>query len=91
MPCLAVLFALAVPRLLILVLWFLTNWFRGMFHYLLWPILGFFFLPTTTLWYSAVQNWFGGRWTRWPIVGLVIALVIDLSPTSLRRIRAREA
>ena len=57
MPCLAVLFALAVPRLLILILWFFTNWFRGMFHNLLWPILGFFFLPTTTLWYSAVQNW----------------------------------
>lgn len=91
MPCLAVLFALAVPRLLILVLWFFTNWFRGMFHNLLWPILGFFFLPTTTLWYSAVQNWFGGRWTLWPIVGLVIALVIDLSPTSHRRNRAREA
>lgn len=91
MPCLAVLFALAVPRLLILVLWFFTNWFRGMFHNLLWPILGFFFLPTTTLWYSAVQNWFGGRWTLWPIVGLVIALVIDLSPTSHRRNRVREA
>lgn len=85
MPCFAVLFALAVPRLLILGLWFFTNWFRGMFHNLLWPILGFFFLPTTLLWYSAVQNWFGGQWTLWPIVGLVIAILIDLSPSSHRR------
>ena len=91
MPCFAVLFALAVPRLLILALWFLTNWFRGMFHNLLWPILGFFLLPTTLLWYSAVQNWFGGRWTLWPIVGLVIAILIDLSPSSHGRKRTREA
>ena len=90
MPCLAVLFALAVPRLLILCLWFFTRWFHGMFHNLLWPILGFLFLPTTLLWYSAVQNWFGGQWTLWPIVGLVIAILIDLSPTSHRR-RTREA
>lgn len=90
MPCLAVLFALAVPRLLILCLWFLTSWFRGMFHNLLWPILGFFILPTTLLWYSAVQNWFGGRWTLWPIVGLVVALMIDLSPSTHRR-RSSEA
>lgn len=91
MPCLAVLFALAVPRLLILILWFFTSWFRGMYHNLLWPILGFFFLPTTLLWYSAVQNWFGGRWTLWPIAGLVIAILIDLSPSSHRRKRVREA
>lgn len=85
MPCFAVLFALAVPRLLILVLWFFTSWFRGIFHNLLWPILGFFFLPTTLLWYSAVQNWMGGRWTLWPIAGLVVAVLIDLSPSSHRR------
>lgn len=91
MPCLAVLFALAVPRLLILCLWFLTRWFNGMFHNnLLWPILGFFFLPTTLLWYSAVQNWWGGHWTLWPIVGLVVAVLIDLSPSTHRR-RGREA
>lgn len=35
---------------------------------LLWPILGFYFLPTTLLWYSAVQHWLGGQWSFWPIV-----------------------
>jgi len=25
-------------------------------------------------------HWFGGQWTLWPIVGIVVALVIDVSP-----------
>jgi hypothetical protein len=88
-PCLLVLLALATPRLVILVLWFFTKWFAGMFPSLLLPILGFIFAPTTFLWYSAVQHWFGGQWTLWPVVGLVVAILIDLSPASGRR-RARE-
>ena len=87
MPCLAALIALIAPRLTIAVLWILTGWFRGMFDNLLWPILGFLFLPTTLLWYSAVQHWFGGEWTLWPIVGLVVSLMIDLSPASSKRTR----
>lgn len=78
MPVLMALLALALPRLVLLVLWFFTDWFRGMFDTLLWPILGFIFLPTTLLWYSAVQHWFNGQWTLWPIVGLVVSLVIDV-------------
>ena len=85
MPCLFVVFALATPRALILVLWFFTTWFKGMFPTALWPVLGFIFLPTTFLWYTAVQHWFGGQWTLWPIVGLVVALMIDVSPAGGRR------
>ena len=85
MPCLLGLIALIAPRLTIAILWLLTGWFRGMFDNLLWPILGFLFLPTTLLWYSAVQHWFGGEWTLWPIVGLVVALLIDLSPAGSKR------
>lgn len=88
MPCLLVVLALLTPRLVILALWFFTTWFRGMFDSLLWPVLGFVFLPTTLLWYSAVQHWFGGQWTLWPIIGLVAALLIDFSPAGGRR-RAR--
>ena len=90
MPCIVALLALLTPRLLIVLLWFLTTWFRGMFPTLLWPILGFVFLPTTLLWYSAVEHWFGGQWTLWPVVGVVVALLIDVSPASGRRAR-REA
>ena len=85
MPCLLVLIALATPRLVIILLWFFTKWFNGIFPTGLWPILGFFFLPTTLLWYTAVQHWWGGVWTPWAIIGLVLALMIDVSPASGRR------
>jgi hypothetical protein len=87
MPCLLVVLALAAPRLVVVLLWFFSTWFRGMFDSLLWPVLGVIFLPTTLLWYSAVQHWFGGEWTLWPIVGLVVALLIDLSPAGGKRKR----
>jgi hypothetical protein len=88
MPCFIAVLALVTPRLVVALLWFLTRWFEGMFPSLLWPVLGFVFLPTTLLWYSAVQRWFAGQWTFWPIVGLVIALAIDVSPAGSRRNRA---
>lgn len=87
MPCLLALIALAAPRIVILLLWFFSSWFTGLFTMLLWPVLGFIFLPTTLLWYTVVLRWFGGQWTLWPIVGIVIALLIDLSPTTGRRRR----
>jgi hypothetical protein len=85
MPCLFLLIALITPRVLIVLLWLFTTWFRGIFSIALWPVLGFIFLPTTLVWYTAVQHWFDGQWTLFPIVGLVIALAIDVSPASGRR------
>jgi len=80
MGCFFAVFALITPRLVIVLLWFFSRWFEGMFTSLLLPVLGFIFLPTTLLWYSAVQHWFGGQWTLGPIIGIVVALVIDVSP-----------
>jgi hypothetical protein len=85
MPCFLTILALLTPRLVAGVLWFLTSWFHGIFSTPLWPILGFFFLPTTLLWYTAVQHWFGGQWTVGPIVGLVLALMIDGLPMGAKR------
>lgn len=99
MPCLLALFALLTPRIVIVLLWFFSHWFNGVFQHLTshvpgmpvvaWPILGFLFLPTTTLWYSAVVHWYGGHWTLVPMIGLLIALLIDISPASSRRRRWR--
>ena len=92
MPCVLAVLALFTPRLAVALLWFFSHWFDGLFSSLLWPIVGFVFLPTTLLWYSAVQHWFGGAWTLWPAVGLVVALVIDLSPVRQhRRFRSRRS
>lgn len=79
MGCLLVLLALMVPRVVIVLLWLFSEWFGGVFDTPLLPVLGFLFLPTTLLWYSAVANWWGGVWSFWPVVGLVIAIMIDMS------------
>ena len=90
MPFLVLLFvALIAPRVVVVILCFFTRWFDGMFNTLLWPILGVIFLPITLIWYSVVQREFGGAWTTWPIVGLVIALLVDLSGHGSYRRRRR--
>lgn len=86
MPCLFAALALITPRLAIALLWFFTDFFGGVFDTALWPILGFLFLPTTMLWYVAVQHWYGGAFDAFiPIAGIVIALMIDVSPAGGRR------
>ena len=85
MPFLLTLLALLTPRLVVVLLFFFTNWFVGIVDSLLWLILGVIFLPTTLFWYTAVQHWFVGQWTLWPIVGIVVALVIDVSPAERYR------
>ena len=90
MPCLLTLLALVAPRFVILLLWLLSDWFTGVFDTALWPVLGFLFLPTTLLWFVAVQHWFDGMWTFWPVVGLVIALLVDLSPAKGAKRRERK-
>ena len=89
MPFLLAAVALLTPRVAIALLWFFTDWFASLFPSLLWPVLGFLLMPTTFLWYSAVQHWFGGQWTLRPVVGIIVALLIDLSPAGgYRRRRA---
>lgn len=87
MPCLVVLFALLAPRVLIVIIFLMSDWFSNVFATLLWPILGFLFLPTTLLWYSAVHNWYGGTWVGWRIAVLIVAVIIDLSPAGGSRRR----
>ena len=78
MPCALALIALLFPRILIAVLWIFTNWFNGVFSSLLWPVLGFIFLPVTMLWYSVVINQFGGVWSITNIIVMVLAIAIDM-------------
>jgi hypothetical protein len=85
MPCLFVFLAMFAPRLVVALLYLLSHWFDGLFTTALWPVLGFVFMPTTLLWYTVVQRWYGGHWTLWPIVGLVFAIMFDGSPAGGRR------
>ncbi|MGB3548201.1 MAG: hypothetical protein WBA17_14595 [Saprospiraceae bacterium] len=85
MPFLLLAVALFFPRIIILVLYFLTDWFSNSFDGIIIPLLGFIFLPVTLLWYAVVMTYFGGDWSTIPIVGMVVALVVDLGLVSTSR------
>lgn len=78
MPLIVAIVGLLFPRITIVILYFLTDWLRGVFDSLLWPVIGFIFMPVTLLWYVAVQNYFGGMWDTVPIIGMVVAVAIDM-------------
>lgn len=71
MGCFLAIGALFVPRLVIFLLWLFSDYMSRAFDTWLWPTIGFFFLPTTTLAYAVAQNEFNG----FGGVGLVILLV----------------
>jgi len=78
MPCLLILVVLISPRLALLLLWFFSNYLQRAFHHtFLMPLLGFIFMPLTTLVYAWEVNSgmpLGGINLLW----LVIAALIDL-------------
>lgn len=71
------LLGLIFPRLVILLLYFLTNWFQGVFDGALLPFLGFLFMPVTVFAYSICYK-FTGLWSTTSIVIMVIAVAVDL-------------
>jgi len=66
-------------------LWLMTNWFGGIFDSILWPLAGFFFAPTTLLWYTVVENVFAGTWGIFQVVVMIIAVMIDMSPGTRKK------
>ena len=77
MPCIVLILVLAFPRIVLLALFFLTNYLERAYHGLLIPLLGFLFLPLTTLAYAWIVN------NHQPTAGvnlliLIVAVVIDL-------------
>jgi len=77
MPCLIVLIAFFFPRVVIAVLALLTNYMATAYQTLIWPLLGFFFLPYTTLAYAWAKNSHGSVDGIYLIV-VIIAVLVDL-------------
>ncbi|TVQ64248.1 MAG: hypothetical protein EA379_02075 [Phycisphaerales bacterium] len=77
MPCLIGLIALFFPRLIILVLALFTTYMSSAYNTLLWPLLGFFFMPFTTLAYAWAIN-SNGSVAGIYLVVVVLAVLFDL-------------
>jgi len=89
MQCLLALVALAAPRFVIVLVVVFSDWLGSAYETRLWPLLGFFFLPVTTLayaWsihaYGAVEG--GG------LVAVIIAVLLDFGLIGSSRRRRRE-
>jgi len=77
MPCLFLILVLLFPRAVLLVLFFFTDYLTRAYHGLLLPLLGFIFLPLTTLTYAWLAN------SGMPVEGvnliiLIVAVIIDM-------------
>ena len=78
MGCLLVVLALISPRLALIILWLTTNFVDRAFDGLVLPIIGFIFLPITTLVYIlAYAPGEGVTGVGWVFV--VFAVFMDLS------------
>jgi hypothetical protein len=76
MPCLLLIVVLAFPRVILALLFFFSTYLERAYHGLLIPLLGFLFLPITTLVYAwMVNNHMALQGTN--LLILVIAVVID--------------
>lgn len=60
MCCVLALLAFLGPRLALVLLWLFTNYLGRAFDGLLLPLLGFLFLPWTTIAWAIAQNELGG-------------------------------
>ena len=70
MPCLLLLLTLAFPRLVMVLLFLLSNFLQRAYNSLLIIVIGFIFLPLTTIVYAWVVN------SHHPVEGLYLVAVI---------------
>lgn len=69
-----------MPRLVLLLVWLTTDYLHRAYttvHWV-WPLLGFFILPTTTLAYAFAMNYGAHAWTPVGIVAVVVGFLLDL-------------
>jgi hypothetical protein len=77
MPCLILILFVAFPRIALVLIFFFSNYLQRAYHGLLLPLLGFIFLPLTTLVYAWMVN-SGQPTTGINLVILIIAAIVDV-------------
>ena len=77
--CLLVIGAMVMPRLLLLAYWITGSFAKAdVWESRLWPVLGFLFMPATTLAFGLCHVYGGGEFTFWWKVAMVGAVIYDL-------------
>jgi apolipoprotein N-acyltransferase len=75
--CVLILLAFFTPRIVLFVLWLFTDYLNRAFDGFVLPLLGFLFLPATTLAYAIAQNELGGL-NGLGIIVVLIGLAVDI-------------
>lgn len=81
MGCLFAIVALITPRFILVVLWLFSDYLNAAFSSGWWALLGFLFLPTTTIAYAIARNEFrtaAGGVEAAGIIVIVLGVAIDL-------------
>lgn len=80
MPCFVGCLALASPRLALALVWLFSDYLGRAYENWLFPLLGFFFLPLTTLTFAFGINSLGSPGAMSPLGWLLtaIAVIVDL-------------
>jgi hypothetical protein len=89
MPCLLGVLALVFPRLMLVLVWLFSDYLGRAYDTVLWPLLGFFFLPLTTLAWAFAMNSTGGSVSGSYLALVVVAVVVDLGLVGGRRASRR--
>ena len=77
MGCFAGCFAFLFPRLMLFIMFLTSNYIGRAYETNLWPVLGFFFMPLTTIAYAWAVN-SNNTVTGIYLVVVVIAVLMDL-------------
>ena len=77
MPCLLGCFAIIAPRTVIFIIWIFSDYLGRAYETILWPFLGFLFMPVTTLAYAWAMN-SNGTVSGGSLVVLVLAILLEL-------------
>lgn len=90
MPCLLLLLGIAFPRLAIVLLFLFTTFLQRAYHSLVLVVLGFIFLPLTTIVYAWIIN-AHHRLDGIYLVALIVAVLADLGLIGHGEYRRRRA
>lgn len=78
MPCLLALIAVFFPRIVIVLVFLFSDYLHRAYAGVLWPILGFIFMPFTTLAYAFAYNSTAGNVSGIYLVVVIIAALVDI-------------
>jgi hypothetical protein len=81
-----------MPRLALVLVWLFSDYLNTAYQTKIWPLLGFIFMPLTTLAYAWAKHFGNGSVEGIGLVVVVLAVLVDLgllgtSGASRRRMR----